>query len=87
MQTRPADSHIIGVSLSEPHTGGSQFNCGTVVAFPKVYETNTETPTLMVVDSTVVRWSRSRKFTLVALKDWSCTWYVRELKLHAEERE
>ena len=77
--------YIIGASLSEPHTGGSRFNPGTVVTFPKVYAANTESPTLVVVDSTVVRWSRSRKFTLVARKD--CTWYVHELKLHAEERE
>ena len=71
----------------KPHTGGSRFNRGTVVMFPKVYATNTESPTLVVVDSTVVRWSRSQKFTLVARNDWSCTWYVHELKLHAEERE
>ena len=57
-----------------------------VVTFPKVYKTNTESPTLAVVYSTVIQWSRSRKFTLVAQKDWSCTWYVHELKLHAEEK-
>ena len=78
---------IFGASLSEPHTGGGRFNRGTVVTFPKVYEMNTESPTLVVVDSTVVWWSCSRKFTLVARKDCSCTWYVRELKLYAEERE
>ena len=78
---------IIGASLSEPHTGSSRFNRGTVVTFPKVYATNTESPTLSVVYSTVVRWSRSRKFTLVARKDWPRTWHVRELKVHAEERE
>ena len=66
----------------KPHTGGSRFNRGTVVMFPKVYATNTESPTLAVVYSTVVRWSHSRKFTLVA---WCRTWYVHELKLHAEE--
>ena len=43
---------------------------GTVVAFPKAYVTNTESPTLLVVYSTVVRSSHSRKFTLVAWKDW-----------------
>ena len=78
---------IIGASLSEPHTGGSRFNRGTVVAFPKVYATNTESCTLAVVDSTVVRWSRSRKFTLVARKDWPRMWHVCELKVHVEERE
>ena len=41
----------------KPHTGGSRFNRGTVVTFPKVYATNTESPTLAVVDSTVVWWS------------------------------
>ena len=56
-------SPLIGASLSESHTGGSRFNRGTVVTFPKVYETNTESPTLVVVDSTVVRWSRFQKFT------------------------
>ena len=54
---------MIGVSLSEPHTGGSRFNRGTVVTFTKVYATNTESPTLVVVDSTVVRWSRFRNNT------------------------
>ena len=51
---------LIGVSLSEPYTGGSRFNHGTVVTFPKVYETNTESSALVVV---VVQWSRSQKFT------------------------
>ena len=58
-----------------------------MVTLPKVYATNTESPTLLVVYLTVVRWSRSQKFTLVARKDWSHTWYVHELKLHAEETE
>ena len=51
--------YIIGASLSKTHTGGSRFNHGTVVTFPKVYATNTESPTLVVVNSTVVRWSHS----------------------------
>ena len=76
---------VIGMSLSEPHTGGSQFNHGTVITFPKVYTMNMESPTLVVVDSTIVRWLHSRKFMLVARKD--CMWYVHELKLHAVERE
>ena len=77
-------SPLIGISLSEPHTGGSRFNCSMVVTFPKVYATNMESPTLVVVDSTTVQWSHSQKFTLVARKDWYRTWYVHELKLHAE---
>ena len=43
---------IVGASLSEPHTGGSRFNRGMMVTFPKVYAMNTESPTLLVVDST-----------------------------------
>ena len=50
------------IEHGKAHTGGSRFNRGMVVTFPKVYETNTESPTLVVVNSTVVRWSRSQKF-------------------------
>ena len=35
-------SPLIGASLSEPHTGSSQFNCGRMVTFPKVYVSSTE---------------------------------------------
>ena len=44
--------------------------------FPKVYTTNTESPTLLVVDSTMVRWSHTWKFTLLAWKDWPSTWHI-----------
>ena len=40
--------NIIGASLSEFHTGNNWFNHGTRVVFPKVYPTNTESPTLLV---------------------------------------
>ena len=35
---------VIGASLSEPHNGGSRFNCRTVVAFPKVYARTRKAP-------------------------------------------
>ena len=69
------------------HTGGGRFNRGTMVTFPTAYAMNTESPTLVVVDSTVVRWSHSRKFTLVAQKDLPRMWHVCELKVHVKERE
>ena len=63
---------IINSLWGEPHTDGSD---STIDCIDSGY------------DSTVVRWSGSLgKLTLVAPKDWSCTWHVRELKLHAEER-
>ena len=58
-----------------------------ILCYSKVIGASLSEPTLAVVDSTVVRWSRCRKFTLVAWKDWSRTWYIHELKLHTEERE
>ena len=42
---------FIGASLSEPHTGGSQFNRGTIVVFPKVYVSSTEGLVLQVICS------------------------------------
>ena len=38
--------HIIGASLSEPHTSRSQCERRTCVACTKIYFTNTESPTL-----------------------------------------
>ena len=40
---------LVVASISEPHTSGSQFNCGMMVVFPKVYTMNKESPTLSVV--------------------------------------
>ena len=48
---------LVEASLSKPHTGGNQFNRGTNVAFPKAYAMSTESPTTVVVYSTVVRTS------------------------------
>ena len=60
---------LIGASMSEPHTDSNRVNCGMSVAFLKVYTTNTESPQLLVVYSTMVQASHSRKFVLAARKD------------------
>ena len=53
---------LIGASLSEPHTGGSQW---TVVRWSRFRKFTNEygKPHTVSSRSTVVRWSRSRKFT------------------------
>ena len=35
---------VVGASLSEPHTGGSRFNRGTIVVFLKVYARTWKAP-------------------------------------------
>ena len=40
---------------------------------------------MKLIYSTVVWWSRFRKFTLVAQKDWPYMSHVRELKVHSGE--
>ena len=70
---------------SKPHTGSGRFNRGTRVTFPKVYATNTESPPMLVVYSTVVRASRSQKFTLEARKDL-LVWRAEFKVLKKEER-
>ena len=43
------------------------------------------TPTLAVVNSTVVQWSHIQTFTLLAQKDWPSTWHtVRRKYLEGE---
>ena len=65
------------------HTVSSSFDHRTTVMFPSIYTTNMESPTLLVVDSTVVRPSHSQKFMIVtpalahvASCDFYCMWRV-----------
>ena len=46
-------AQIIGASLSEPHTGSTRFNRSYGSPFPKISVPYTESPTLVVLASTV----------------------------------
>ena len=60
----PPPRLLIGASLSEPHTSRSRCERRTCVASTKIYDANTESPTLGGHHTSVVRASQARKFTM-----------------------